>query len=372
LGKGVLKNWTTKNLAEREGYSCDSLPYSKSAQARHLTSATMRYAATLADPTLDLSIAHPIVQPTYEAGMVAMKRYRANTVMTCHSTSGPALSWIVVCPGASGPYGDRNVATVTDGTYTGTVIGAAAGAGPVNWIETPYVAGLTDQDALNWRLTACVVRIRNVTPSMYRGGVIALAESPGHSYGAWLGFDFDTVAGLKGTTLHDLDMNDGEYLEILWHPQDTGGFDEGASETDALNVGCSGLKGFTHYETAMSAITDKQCSELVAVCKNPKVAGTTSPQELQISINAIYEMRGYQVAGKSLYRREAAGTAVMDAAITDLSATSGSLDSSKTWHDQGAGPLSAQVGRYVKTAVDLAAKAAPIATDVLALLGVAP
>jgi hypothetical protein len=360
-----LSNWKSANLAERKGYNCDTLPYAKSVQARHLSSATMRYAATLADPTMDLSIVHPIVQPTYEAGMVSMQRMICNFTNTCSTGSTQAMSFGIICPGYSGPYSDRAPVYTTNGSFIASTINVATGVAAEYFNFAPYNTGYNDAE-MNFRTTACIVRIRNVTPSMYRGGSIVLAEAPGHVNGTFFGDTYAEVASMRNSTIYDLNIEEGEYLEIIWHPQDNLIPDT----PDAIGV--SGLRGFTSYDAAAFTLTDDTSSELCFVVSHPKIAGTVSPQELQISVSAVYEMRGERVRGKQLYRREAEGAAVMDAAVTDLSASSGVLDSAKTWHDQAAGPLSAQVGRYVRTAVDLAKSVAPIATDVLALLGVAP
>jgi len=325
----------------------------------------MRYAATLADPTMDLSIVHPIVQTTFDPGMVSMQRTRCNFTNTCSTSSTNAFSFGVICPGFSGPYSDRACAFTTGGTYTGDNVGFMTGVTNENYTFAPYTTGYND-DEMNFRMTACIVRIRNVTPEMYRGGSIVLAEAPGHVDGTFHGETYPEIASMRNASIYDLNINDGEYLELIWHPQDN------LIPDTAEAVGISGLRGFTSYSATVTNISIEACSELLFCVSHPKIAGTVSPQELQVSVNAVYEMRGERVRGKQLYRREARGFAVMDAAITDLSASSGVLDSAKTWHDQAAGPLSAQVGRYVKTAVDLAKSAAPIATDVLALLGVAP
>lgn len=366
-GSGVLKNWKDKNSAEREAYNAHELPYANSAKARHLSSATLRYAATIADPTQDLSIVHPIVQPTYEAGMVAMERFRCNLTQTCSSSTN--FSFTLVFPGTAGPYSDRWCAITTPGTYAGTSIGGG-GVAAGTWIDTPYDTVSANEVTLSWRMTACVVRIRNVTPEMYRGGTIVVLESPGHEL-MFDGLDFDDISSYRGATIYDADIAEGEYIELLWHPQDVSPT-QSAVTSHQLETGRSGLVGFNDYSIPLLGYTADLGGELAIACAHPSVLGTVQPQLLEVSIHGLYENRGSSVRGKSLYRREADGMAVMDAALTDLSSRSGSVDSAKTWHDQGAGPVSSTVGRYVKTAVELAQAAAPIATDVLALLGAVP
>lgn len=366
--QGVRANWRRQNTAEREGYGAASLPGANSTKCRHVTSETMRYAATLADCTQDMTIMHPTVNPTYPAGMVSLQRFKAVEEVLCNSTSSAAngFSWMAICPGHCGPYGDRVLLRSTGEQYNGSVITAnfpTAGLENTGWADSPYFAAGSTAAEISYRMTACTIRIRNVTPDLYRGGSIVLYEVPGHNLGALVNMSWKRMASLRGSTLHDLDIKGGEYFEMNWHPQ--------APETGTISNGeaITGTSGFSHQNTSEVEFDTAGLSELAFMVRNPTVSGAIQAQTLEVTVHAVYELRGTLVHAKELYRRDADGSADMDALITDVTAVSGSLDSSKTWHDQTAGPVSTQVSRYINTVSEIATAVAPIATDVLALIG---
>jgi hypothetical protein len=216
-------------------------------------------------------------------------------------------------------------------------------------------------------MTGSVMRIRNVTPNLDRGGTCAVWEVPSHTITGAQAMGFGEISSAPGSSVYDSNLQEGEYIEVIWHPQNTNIVTNGVTALEEQS-GVAGME-FTHYGVASTnQANTAKFSELIFISEDP----TGKPQSWEISTYSIYEIRGLEVKTKTVYDRSAIGWTAAVNAFSDLQAKVGHLTDVKEWHDQEGDPEESGapiVSEYIKVAADFAKEVIPIGMQVAELLG---
>lgn len=116
-------------------------------------------------------------------------------------------------------FNNTNPITWTDSTYPLTNMNAGTGSNTAN-SNSPF-NNSNNSDALQVRLVACGLRVKNVTALLAKGGTLVGAESLNHT--DMLGY---TVAStLNMATAQRMNAVSEEWSSVVWHPVDEDEYD---------------------------------------------------------------------------------------------------------------------------------------------------
>lgn len=111
-------------------------------------------------------------------------------------------------------------ATSSDSNNTATTIAVSGDNIRPNNSNSPFPVA-SNQSGVECRLVACGLRVRNVTPLMYRGGTLVGAEMLNHTTS--VGNDMSTL--LLQTTAERCSSTSNKWSYVTYHPEDEDEFD---------------------------------------------------------------------------------------------------------------------------------------------------
>jgi len=183
-----------------------------------------------------------------------------------NNNSGGADANVAPVISTTNSYASTNVPTYN---YTNVLIPAP---------NSPY-DGSTG--ALRARLVACGVRVRNITPLMYRGGQVLLCESPTHGTLGNVNFSYINSFITSGSG-----NASGSWSSVVWHPMDSDEQDWRSGIELGTNIAPGQFSTWSLVAAASSTSSQAQIYEYqvyaVAEYVGADVTGiTSSPSDVQ-------------------------------------------------------------------------------------------
>lgn len=149
--------------------------------------------------------------------------FRGYTVM---STGTNGVGWVIACPGTG--MLQNNCVYATGPTYTGTLgtVAYNADTGVLGSNTNSTNSASLNDDVAAYRIVASGLRIRNVTPLMARGCMVAGLEEPSHSSLISTSSNTDANVSYPGSwlqaeTAERLNLDSGDWASVVWHPSNT-------------------------------------------------------------------------------------------------------------------------------------------------------
>lgn len=328
-----------------------------------LSTATAKYAATLADPTIEQGHWAPIPAAYPPVGACGMYRYMLRGSAR-HSTSS-TLGFVTCSPALCGGYNDRLLISHTTASYgSGTINPVATGMGYVPPVTSPFdsTGAARLETAYKFRVTSCLLRVRNVTPLAGRGGTIVMLEPQSHDSAVVADLTFDEIASNPRASVWSMSDTDDSWYEMTWHPTT-----ERADEVVAgreFNRAITGIE-FSSYQNPTTP-SFNNVAEMIIAWKSPDsvvIPGQPQPQQMEWEAWVVYECIGTEVRNKVEYPRDAEGFGYVSSAISDLKNQSGQ-------EAQGSKPEKKSIKDYIVATLDAAEQVIPVGLNVLAALGI--
>lgn len=340
----------------REDREAEQVPqYARSKKHNCLSSVTCKYLCTLANPSIAEEHIQPIPTTLPIPGPVSMRRFVARGTATHAATTD--FGYVQFGPGAAGPYFNRNAVVATTATFAGAQTLSATdspGAGQTDAVTWPPINRPFTPDAntgMEFRVTAAVLRIRNVSPAIYRGGSIVTLEAYSHEEGSFASKSFSALAGNKRARIFTAQQAADGWIEATWHPT--------TQKSDQGEYGLANYGGM-NFTALTTSYTLNPAGELI-IAFTGNGSGIPSPV-YEWEAWAMYECIGSEVSGKREYNRDAEGMTAVEGAVSDEKASTGRM-----MHNRQSTMQKARA--YLDAAAETARDVAEAGVSIVSLLG---